>query len=142
MASGLITSCQIEWGKNDRFSFLHTKITSDGDCSHESKSKRFLLLERIAMIKLHSVLKRRDITLPTKVYIVKTMVFPIVMYKCESCSIMKAEHQRIDAFKLWCWIRPLRVPKTTRRSNQSILKEIHPDFSLEELKLQYCGHLT
>ena len=121
------------------FIFLGSKITTDGGCSHEIK--RHLLLGRKAMTNLDSILKRRDITLPTKVRIVKDMVFPVVMYGWESCSIKKAEHLRIDAFELWCW----RVPWTARRSNQSILKEISPKYSLEglmlKLKLQYFGHL-
>ena len=119
------------------------KITADGDCSHEIK--RCLLLGRKAMTNLDSILKSRDITLPTKVCLVKTMVFPVVMYGCESWTIKKAEHQRIDAFELWCWRRLLRVPWTARRSNQSILKEISPKYSLKglmlKLKLQYSGHL-
>ena len=109
------------------------------------KLKRHLLLGRKAMTKLDSILKSRDITLPTKVHIVKVMIFPIVMYRCESWTIKKAEHKRIDAFELWCWRRLLRVPWTARRSNQSILNEINPEYSLEELmlkmKLQYFGHL-
>jgi len=120
-----------------------TKITADGDCSHEIK--KCLLLGREVMTKLDSILKSRDITLSTKVRLVKAMVFPVVMYGCESRSIKKAEHQRIDAFELWCWRRLLRVPWAARRSNQSILKEISPDCSLEglmlKLKLQYFGHL-
>ena len=119
------------------------KITADGDYSHEIK--RHLLLGRKAMIKLDSSLKSRDITLPTKVCLDKAMVFPVVMYECESWTIKKAECQRIDAFELWCWRRLLKVPWTTRRSNQSILKEISPKYSLEglmlKLKLQYFGHL-
>ena len=119
------------------------KITADGDCSHEIK--RCLLLGRKAMTNLDSILKRRDITLPTKVCLVKAMVFLVVMYGCESWTIKKAEPRRIDAFQLWCWIRLLRVPWTARWSNQSILKEINLDYSLEalmmKLKLQYFGHL-
>ena len=119
-----------------------SKITADGDCSHEMK--RFLLLGRKVMTNLDNILKSRDITLPTKVHLVKAMVFPVVIYGCESWSVKKAEHQRIDAFELWCWRRPLRVPWTARRSNQSILKEISPGISLEEmmlkLKLQYFSH--
>ena len=119
------------------------KITEDGDCSHEIK--RGLLLGRKAMTNLDSILKSRNITLPTKVRLVKAMVFPVVMYGCESWTIKKAERQRIDAFELWCWRRLLRVPWTVRRSNQSILKEISPEYSLEvlmlKLKLQYFGHL-
>ena len=126
------------------FIFLDFKITADGDCSHEIK--RYLLLRRKAMTNLESILKSRDITLPTKVRLVKAMVFPVVMYGCESWTIKKAEHGRIDAFQLWCWRRLLRVPWTARRSNQSILKEISPEYSLEglmlKLKLQYFGHLT
>ena len=120
-----------------------TKITADGDCSHEIT--RHLLLGRKVMTNLDSILKSRDITLPTKVRLVKVMVFPVVMYGCESWIIKKAEHQRIDAFELWFWKRLLRVPWTARRSNQSILKEINPRISLEgkmlKLKLQYFGHL-
>ena len=124
------------------FIFLGSKITADGDCSHEIK--RCLLLGRKVMI-LDSILKSRDITLPTKVCLVKAMVFPVVMYRCESWAIKKAEHRRIDAFELWCWRRFLSVPWTSRRSNQSILKEMSPDYSLEglvlKLELQYFGHL-
>ena len=120
-----------------------SKITEDGDCSHEIK--RCLLRRRKVMINLDSILKSRDITLPTKVCLVKTMVFPVVMYGCESWTVKKAESQRIDTFELWCWRRLLRVPWTARRSNQSILKEISPGCSLEgmmlKLKLQYFGHL-
>ena len=128
-----------------------SKITADGDCSHDikrcllKKKERRLLLGKKAMTNLDSILKGRDITLPTKVCLVKAMVFPVVMYGCESWTIKKAEHQRIDAFELWCWRRLLRVPWTARRSNQSILKEISPEYSLEglmlKLKLQYFGHL-
>ena len=125
------------------FIFLGSKITADGDCSHEIK--RRLLLGRKAMINLDSILKSRDFTLPTKVHLVKAMVFPVVMYGCENWTIKKAECQRIDAFELWCWRRLLRVPWTARRSNQSILKEINLEYSLEglmlKLKLQYFGHL-
>ena len=125
------------------FIFLHSKITADGDCRH--KIKRHLLLGRKAMTNLDSILKSRDITLPTKVCPVKAMVFPVVMYECESWTIKKAEHQRTDAFELWCWRRLLKVPWTARRSNQSILKQINPEYSLEglmlKLKLQYLGHL-
>ena len=121
------------------FIFLGSKITADGDCSHEIK--RCLLLGRKVMTNLDSVLKSRDITLPTKVHLVKSMVFPVVMYGCESWTIKKVECQRIDAFELWCWRRFLRVPCAARRSNQSILKEISPECSLEglmlKLKLQY-----
>ena len=123
--------------------FLGSKITVDGDCSREIK--RCLLLGRKAMTNLDSILKSRDTTLPTKVCLVKAMVFPVVMYGCESWTIKKAEHQRIDAFELWCWRSLLRVPWTARRSNQSILKEINPEYSLEglmlKLKFQYFGHL-
>ena len=120
-----------------------SKSTADGDCSHEIK--RLLLLGRKAMTNLDSILKSRDIILPTKVHLVKAMVFPVVMYGCEGWTIKKAEHRRIDAFELWCWRRLLRVPWTARRSNQSILREISPEYSLEgltlKLKLQYFGHL-
>ena len=120
-----------------------SKITADGDCSHEIK--RCLLLGRKVMTNLDSILKSRDITLPTKVGIVKAMVFPVVMCGCESWTIKKPERQIIDAFELWCWRRLLRVPWTSRRSNQSILKKINPEYSLErlmlKLKLQYFGHL-
>ena len=125
------------------FTFLGSKITADGDCSHEIK--RRLLLGRKLMSNLDSILKSRDTTLPTKVRLVKAMVFPVVMYGCESWTVKKAECWRIDAFELWCWRRLLRVPWTARRSNQSILKEISPGISLVEmmlkLKLQYFGHL-
>ena len=125
------------------FIFLGSKITADGDCSHEIK--RHLLLGRKAVTNLDSRLKSRDITLPTKVHLVKAMVFPVVMYGCESWTIKKAECQRIDAFELGCWRRLLRVPWTTKRSNQSILKEISPEYSLEglilKLKLQSFDHL-
>ena len=131
-------------GNRERdFIFLSSKINADGDCSHEMK--RHLLLGRKAMTNLDSILKSRDITLPTKVHLVKGMVFPMVMYGCKSWTIKKAEHRRIDAFELWCWRRLLRVPWTARRSNQTILKEISPECSLEglmlKLKLQYFGHL-
>ena len=126
-----------------RLYFLGSKITADGDCSHEIK--RCLLLERKVMTNLVGIFKSRDITLPTKVRLVKAMVFPVVMYVCESWTVKKAERQRIDAFELWCWRRLLRVPWTARKSNQSILKEISPGISLEgmmlKLKLQYFGHL-
>ena len=122
---------------------MGSKITADGDCSHEMK--RHFLLGRKAMTNLDSILKSRDITLPTNVHLVKATVFPVVMYGCESWTIKKAECQRIDVFELWCWRRLLRVPWTARRSNQSILKEISPEYSLErvmlKLKLQYFGHL-
>ena len=130
-------------GNSVRLYFLGSKINADGDCSHEIK--RRLLLGRKVMTNLDSILKSRDITLPTKVYLVKAMVFPVVMYGCESWTVKKAERWRIDAFELWCWRRLLRVPWTARRSNQSILKEISPEYSLEglmsKLKLQYFGHL-
>ena len=120
-----------------------SKITADGDCSHEIK--RRLLLGRKVMTNLDSILKSRDVTLPTKVHLVKAMVFPVVIYGCESWTIKKAEHQRIDAFELWCWRRLLRVPWIARRSDQSILEEISPEYSLEglmlKLKLQNFGHL-
>ena len=125
------------------FIFLDSKITADGDCSHEIK--RHLLLGRKVITNLDSISKNRDITLSTKVCLVKAMVFPVVMYGCESWTIKKAERQRIDAFEVWCWRRLLRVPWTARRSNQSILKEISPGCSLEgmmlKLKFQYFGHL-
>ena len=143
MASGSITSWQIDEETMTDFIFLSSKITADGDCSHEIK--RHLLLGRKAMTNLDSILKSRDITLPTKVHLVKAMVFPVVMYGCESWTIKKAERRRIDAFELRSWRRLLRVPWTARRSNQSILKEISPEYSLEglmlKLKLQYFGHL-
>ena len=123
--------------------FGGSKITADGDCCHEIK--RRLLLGRKVMTKLDSIFKSRAITLPTKVCLVKALVFPVVMYGCESWTIKKAEHQRIDGFELWCWRRLLRVPWTARRSNQSILKEISPKYSLEglmlKLKVQYFGHI-
>ena len=134
------------WGKMEivaDFILGGSKITVDGDCSREIK--RHLLLGREVMTNLNSILKRRDITLPTKVHLVKAMVFPVVMYGCESWTIKKAEHRRIDAFELWCWRRLLRVPWTATKSNQSILKEIRPEYSLEglmlKLKLQYFGYL-
>ena len=144
MASSPITSWQIDGETVETVAiFLGSKITADGDCSHEIK--RCLLLGRKVMINLDSILKSRDITLLTKVHLIKTMVFPVVMYGCESWTIKKAEHRRIDAFELWCWRRLLRVPWTARRSNQSILKEISPKYSLKglmlKLKLQYSGHL-
>ena len=146
MASGPITSWQIDGetvGTIADFIFLGFKITADGDCSHEIN--RCLLLGRKDTTKLDSILKSRDITLSTKVHLVKAMVFPVVIYWCESWTIKKAEYQRIDAFELWCWRRLLRVPWTARRSNQSILKEISPRCSLEglmlKLKLQYFGYL-
>ena len=133
------------WGNGKQWLtiFWGSKITADGDCSHEIK--RHLLLGRKVMTNLDGILKSRDITLPAKVCLVKAMVFPVVMYGCESWTIKKAEHRRIDAFELWCWRRLLKVPWTARRSNQSILKEISPGCSLEglllKLKLQYFGHL-
>ena len=143
MASGPITSWQIDGETVRDFVLEGSKITADGDCSHEIK--RCLLPGRKAMTNLDNILKSRDITLPTKVPLVKAMVFLAVMYGCESGTIKKAECQRIDAFELWCWRRLLRVPWTARRSNQSILKEISPEYSLEglvlKLKLQYFGHL-
>ena len=146
MVSGTITSWQIDRETMEAvtgFIFLGSKITADGDCSHEIK--RCLFLGRKAITNLDSVLKSRDITSPTKVCIVKAIIFPVVMYGCESWTIKKAEHRRIDDFELWCWRRLLRVPWTARRSNQSILKEISPGCSLEglmlKLKLQYFGHL-
>ena len=147
MASGLITSWQID-GETVQtmagFIFLGSKITADGDCSHEIK--RCLLLGRKVMTNLDSIFKSRDTTLSTKIRLVKAMVFPVVMYGCDSWTVKKAEHQRIDAFELWCWRRLLRVPWTARRSNQSIPKEISPGCSLEglmlKLKLQYFGHLV
>ena len=143
MASGPITSWQIDGETVADFIFLGSKITADGDCSHEIK--RLLLLGRKVMTNLDNILKSRDITLPTKIYLVKAMVFPVVMYGCESWTIKKAERRRIDAFELWCWRRLVRVPWTAERSNQSILKEISPGCSLEglmlKLKLQYFGHL-
>ena len=144
MASSPITSWQI-YGETMEtvtdFIFLSSKITANGDCSHEIK--RCLLLGRKVMTNLDSIFKSRDITLPAKVHLVKAMAFPVVMYGCESWAIKKAEHRRIDAFELWCWRRILRVPWTARRSNQSILKETSPEYSLEglKLKLQYFGHL-
>ena len=143
MASGPITSWQIDGETVADFIFRGSKITADGDCSYEIK--RRLLLGRKVMINLDSILKSRDITLLTKVHLVKAMVFPVVMYRCESWPLKKAEHRRIDAFESWCWRRLLRVPWTARRSNQSILKEVSPGCSLEglmlKLKLQYFSHL-
>ena len=141
MASGPITSWQIDGETVETvadFIFLGSKITADGDCSHESQ--RCLLLGRKVMTNLDSILKSRDITWPTKVHLVKAMVFPLVMYGCESWTVKKAERQRIDAFELWCWRRLLRVPWTARRCNQSILKEISPEYSLEELMLKLKLH--
>ena len=146
MASGPITSWEIDGETLETvsdFTFWGSKITADGDCSHEIK--RCLLLGRKVISNLGSILKSRDITLPTKVRPVKAMVFPVVMYGCESWTVKKTERWRIDAFELWCWRRLLRVPWTARRSNQSILKEISPGISSEgmmlKLKLQYFGHL-
>ena len=146
MASGPITSWQID-GKTVEtvadFIFMGSKITADGDCSHEIK--RHLILGRKAMTKIDSILRAEIITLSTKVHLVKAMVFPVVMYGCESWTIKKAEHRRIDVFELWCWRRLLRVPWTARRSNQSIVKESSPEYSLKglmlKLKLQYFDHL-
>ena len=146
MASGPITSWQIDAETVEivaDFIFMASRITGDGDCSHEIK--RNLLLGIKVITNLDSILKSREITLPTKVCLVKAMVFPVIMYGCESWTIKKAEHQRINAFELWCWRRLLRVPWTARRSSQSILKEISPESSLDrlmlKLKLQYFGHL-
>ena len=146
MASGPITSWQIDGETVETvadFIFLGSKITADGDCSHEIK--RRLLLGRKVMTNLDSIFKSRDIILPTKVCLVKAMVFPVVMYGCQSWTIKKAKRRRIDGLELWCWRRLLRVPCTARKSNQSILKEISPGCSLEglmlRLKLQYFGHL-
>ena len=146
MASGPITSWKIDGETMETvadFIFLVSQITADGDCSHEIK--RHLLLGRKVMTKLDSIIKSTDITLPTKVVLVKAIVFPVVMFGCESLTIKHAEHQSIDAFELWCWIRLLMVPWTARRSNRSTLKEINPKYSLEglmlKLKLQYFGHL-
>ena len=146
MAPGPITSWEIDgetMEKVTEFIFWGSKITADGESSHEIK--RCLLLGRKAMTNLNSILKSRDITLPTKVRLVKAMVLPVVMYGCESWTIKKAEHRRTDAFELWWWRRLLRVPWTARRSNQSILKEMSPEYSLEglmlKLKVQYFGHL-
>ena len=146
MASGPITSWQIDGETMETvtdFILGGFKITADGDCNHEIK--RCLLLGRKTMTNLDSILKSRDVTLPTKVSLVKAMIFPVVMYGCDSWTIKKAEHQRIDAFELWCWRRLLRVPWNARKSNQSILKEISPGCSLEGLmlkrKLQYFGHV-
>ena len=146
MASGPITSWEIDGETVEtvsNFIFGGSKMTADGDCSHEIK--RCLLLGRKVMIDLNSILKSKDITLPTKVHLVKAMVFPVVMYECERWTVKKAEHRRIDAFELWCWRRLLRVPWTARRSNQSILKDMNPEYSLEglmlKLKVQYFDHL-
>ena len=143
MASGQITLWKIDVETVSDFIFGGSKITADGDCSHEIKKR--LLLGRKVMTNLDNILKSRDITFPTKVHLVKAMVFPVVIYGCKSWTVKKAECQRIDAFELWCWRRLLRVPWTTRRSNQSILKEISPGISLEgmmlKLKFQYFGYL-
>ena len=146
MASGPITSWEIDGETVETvagFILGGSKITADGDCSHEIK--RHLFLGRKVMINVDGILKNRDITLPTKVHLIKAMVFPVVIYACESWTIKKTEHWRIDTFELWCWRRLLRVPWTARRSNQSILKEISPEYLLEglmlKLKLQYFGHL-
>ena len=146
MASGPITSQQIDGETVETvadFIFLGSKIAADGDCSHETK--RHLLLGSRDMTNLDNIFKSRDITLPTKVHLVKAMVFPVVMHGCVSWTIKKAECRRIDAFELWCWRSLLRVPWTARRSNKSILKEISPEYPLEgpmlKLKLQYFGHL-
>ena len=144
MASGPITSWQIDGEKMEIVTdyFLGSRITVDSDCSHEIK--RCLLLERKVMTNLETLLESRNITLPTKVHLVKAVVFPVIMYECESWTIKKVEHRRIDAFELWYWRKLLRIPWTARRSNQSILKEISPEYSLEglmlKLKLQYIGH--
>ena len=131
------------WGDSVKFILRGSKITTDGDCSREIK--RRLLLRRKAMTYLDSIFKSRDITLPTKVHLVKAMVFPVVMHGCENWTVQKAEHQKIDAFELWCWRRLMRVPWTARRSSQSILKEISPGCLMEglmlKLKFQYFGHL-
>ena len=146
MASGPTTSWEIDGETVETvsdFIFLGSKTTADGDCSHEIK--RRLLLERKVMTNLDSIFKSRGVTLPTKVHLVKAMAFPVVMYGCKIWTVKKAEHQRTDAFELWCWRRLLRVPWTARRSNQSILKEISPGISLEgimlKLKLQYLGQI-
>ena len=146
MASSPITSCQIDGEIVETvtdFIFPGFRITADSDCHHEIK--RHLLLGRKVMTNLDSIFKSRDITLPTKVHLVKAVVFPVVIYGCESWTIKEVECQRIDAFELWCWRRLLRIPWTARRSNQSILKEISPEYSLEgqllKLKLQYFGYL-
>ena len=143
MASGPITSWEIDGETVSEFIFWGSKIPTDGDCSHEIK--RCLYLGRKVITHLDSIFTRRDITLPTKISLVKAMVFPVVMYECESWTVKKAERWRIGAFELWCWRRLLRVPWTARRSNQPILKEISPGCSLEglmlKLKLQYFGHL-
>ena len=143
MASGPITSWEVDGETGSDFIFLGSKITADGDCSHEIK--RRLLLGRKVMTKLDSIFKSRDITLPTKLHLVKAMIFLVVMYGCESWTVKKVERRRIDAFELWCWRRLLKVPWTARGYNQSILKEISPGCSLKgmmlKLKLQYFGHV-
>ena len=146
MVSNPITSWQIDGETVETvsdFIFWGSKITADGDCSHDIK--RRLLLRRKVMTNPDSILKSRDVTLPTNIHLIKAMVFPVVMYECENWTVKKAEHRRIDAFELWCWRRLLRVSWTTRRSNQSIVKEISPGCSLEglmlKLKLQKFGHL-
>ena len=142
MASGPITLWEIDGETVETvsdFLFWGSKVTADGDCSHEIK--RHLLLGRIVMTNLDSIFKSKDITLPTKVHLVKAMVFPVVMYGCESWTVKKAESQRIDALEIWCWRRLLKVPWTTRRFNHSILKEINPGISLEGMMLKYFGHL-
>ena len=148
MASGLLTSWQIDGETMETvidFVFLGSKITADGDCGHEVKRLLPLGRKAVTNLVLDSILKSRDIIFPSKVHLVKAMVFPVVMYGCASWTIKKAERRRIDAFELWCWRRLLRVPWTARRSKQSILKEISPEYSLEglvlKLKLQYFGHL-
>ena len=146
MASGPIISCQIDGETVETeadFIFLGSKITVDGDCIHEIK--RLLFLGRKVNSNLESILKSRDIILPTKICLIKAIVYPIIMYGCESWTIKKAEHQRFGVFELWCWRRLLRIPQTSRRSNQSILNEISPEYSLEglmlRLKLQYFDHM-
>ena len=146
MASSPIASWQVDGETVDTvadFVFLGCRVTADGDCSHEIQ--RCLLLGRKVMTNLDTILKSRDITLPTKVHLVRAMVFPVVVYGCESWTVERAERRRVDAFELWCWRRLMRVSWTARRSNKSILKEINPEYSLEgqmlKLKLQYSGHL-
>ena len=146
MGSSPIPVPSLRWGNSvnsDILYFLGSKITTDGDCSHEIK--RHLFLGRKSVTNIDSILKSRDITLPTKVHLVKTMDFPVVMYGCDSCTIKKAEHRRINTFELWCWRKLWRVPWTARRSKQFILKEISPEYSLDglilKLKLHYFGHL-
>ena len=146
MGSSPIPVPSLRWGNSvnsDILYFLGSKITTDGDCSHEIK--RHLFLGRKSVTNIDSILKSRDITLPTKVHLVKTMDFPVAMYGCDSCTIKKAEHRRINTFELWCWRKLWRVPWTARRSKQFILKEISPEYSLDglilKLKLHYFGHL-